>query len=486
MSTKLLNQTLDSKYKFGFTTKVKTIEIPPGLNIETVKYLSKIRSEPRWLLEIRMKAYKRFLKMEEPHWLAGQYQPIDYQKIKYFASPKNFITGKKQDQRITSLEEVDPKIIETFNKLGISLKEQQRLTGVAVDAVFDSVSVKTTFKKKLSELGVIFCPLSEAARNYSDLLKQYLFSVVSPYDNFFACLNAAVFSEGSFVYIPKGVNCPVELSTYFRLNTPGIGQFERTLIIADTDSQVSYLEGCTAPGFKQDQLHAAVVEIVALDRAEVKYSTVQNWYPGNANGKGGVLNFVTKRGLCKGRQSKISWVQLETGSKITWKYPSVVLKGDDSVGEFYSVAVTKGFQQADTGSKMTHLGKNTKSYIISKSISAEKSRASYRGLVKITPKAEGSKNYTQCDSLLIGNKCKANTFPVIDCKNSSSLVLHEAQGGRLQQDVLFYLNSRGLNTEKSRELAVTGFCKKVIDKLPLEFMIEGKKLLEMSLKNTTG
>jgi Fe-S cluster assembly protein SufB len=477
------NQILDditqSDYKYGFVTNIETDTIAKGLSEDVVRLISSMKNEPEWLLEYRLKAYRKWLQMEMPEWAHLKIPPINYQEIIYYAAPK-----KKEN--LASLDEVDPELIDTFNKLGISLDEQKRLSGVAVDAVIDSVSVKTTFTDTLSKYGIIFCSFSEAVQHHPDLVKKYLGSVVPYTDNYFGALNSAVFSDGSFCYIPKGVRCPMELSTYFRINAANTGQFERTLIIADEGSYVSYLEGCTAPQRDENQLHAAIVEIIAHKDAEVKYSTVQNWYPGDKQGKGGIYNFVTKRGLCEGDNSKISWTQVETGSAITWKYPSCVLKGDNSVGEFYSVAVTNNYQQADTGSKMVHLGKNTKSTIVSKGISAGHSHNSYRGQVKISKKATGARNFSQCDSLLLGDKCGAHTFPYIDTKNSSAIVEHEATTSRISDDQLFYCQQRGLNTEKSIGLIVNGYAREVLNQLPMEFAVEAQKLLAISLEGSVG
>ncbi len=472
---KLINQ----GYKYGFVTPIETDAIPAGLNEDVIRLISQKKNEPAFMLEWRLRAYRRWLDMEEPRWPHVQYPPIDYQRYIYYAAPKM----KKQ---LNSLEEVDRELLDTFEKLGIPLEEQKRLAGVAVDAVFDSVSVATTFKEKLREMGVIFCSFSEAVREHPDLVRQYLGSVVPYADNYFATLNSAVFSDGSFCYIPKGVRCPMELSTYFRINTAGSGQFERTLIIADEGSYVSYLEGCTAPVRDENQLHAAVVELVALDNAQIKYSTVQNWYAGTADGKGGIYNFVTKRGKCLGRNSKISWTQVETGSAITWKYPSVILQGDNSVGEFYSAALTNNHQQADTGTKMIHIGKNTRSTIISKGISSRFGRNTYRGLVKVLPKAENARNYTQCDSLLIGSNCNANTFPYIEVKNKSARVDHEASTSKISEDQLFYCKQRGISPENAISMIVNGFCKQVFRNLPMEFAVEATKLLDISLEGSVG
>ena len=483
------NQELEKKlkqgYQYGFESKIQQEIQKPGLNPQVIQKLSTTKNEPKWLLDFRLKAYKYWQKQKEPTWADVEYPAIDYQKISYYASPnkKNNFTGKEE---IDSLDEVDPEILKTFDRLGISLSEQKRLTGVAVDAVLDSVSVKTTFQKELKERGIIFCSFSEAVQNHPNLVQKYLGSVVPFTDNFFASLNSAVFTDGSFAYIPPNTRCPMELSTYFRINAKGTGQFERTLIICDKNSYVSYLEGCTAPQRDENQLHAAVVELVALENAEIRYSTVQNWYPGDEKGKGGVYNFVTKRGLCKQKNSKISWTQVETGSSITWKYPSVVLKGDNTSGEFYSIALTKDYQQADTGTKMIHIGKNTKSKIISKGISAGHSKNSYRGLVQINKKAENSKNFTQCDSLILSNNSTANTFPKIEVKNQDSTVEHEAWTSKLSQETMFYLNTRGFSQEEAQSLLVSGFTKEIMDKLPMEFAVEAKNLLEMKLEGGVG
>jgi Fe-S cluster assembly protein SufB len=473
-------ETLVNKaYKYGFVTDIETDVAPRGLNEETVRLISAKKREPEWLLEWRLKAYRGWLKMTEPHWANVKYDPIDYQAIRYYAAPKT-------QAPIGSLDEVDPKLLETYQKLGIPLQEQKLLSGVAVDAIFDSVSVGTTYKKKLAEQGIIFCSFGEAVQEHPELIRKYLASVVPASDNFFAALNSAVFSDGSFVYVPKGVRCPLELSTYFRINAAGTGQFERTLIIADEGAYVSYLEGCTAPKRDENQLHAAVVELVALKGATIKYSTVQNWYAGDERGVGGVFNFVTKRGKCAGSNSKISWTQVETGSAITWKYPSVILQGDNSVGEFHSVAVVNGRQQADTGTKMIHLGKNTRSTIVSKGISAGEGQGSYRGLVRILPKADHARNYTQCDSMLVGNRCGAHTFPYIDVQNSTASMEHEASTSKIGEDQIFYLKQRGLNTENAISMIVNGFCKEVFRELPMEFAVEAQKLLSVSLEGSVG
>lgn len=474
-----LNEVTQNDYKYGFVTEIEMETIPKGLNEDIIRLISAKKEEPEFMLEFRLEAYRKWLKMDMPDWAHLNIPPIDLQDIIYFAAPK------KQPEK-KSLDEVDPELLETFNKLGIPLEEQKVLTGVAVDAVFDSVSVKTTFRETLAEKGIIFCSFSEAAKEYPELVKKYLGKAVPVSDNYFAALNSAVFSDGSFVYIPKGVRCPMELSTYFRINAQNTGQFERTLIVADDSSYVSYLEGCTAPQRDENQLHAAIVEIITMDDAEVKYSTVQNWYPGDKNGKGGIYNFVTKRGLCKGRNSKISWTQVETGSAITWKYPSCLLVGDNSIGEFYSVAVTNNMQQADTGSKMIHIGKNTKSTIISKGISAGFSHNSYRGLVKVSKNALNSRNFTQCDSLLMGDKCGAHTWPYVNVNNKSSIVEHEATTSKISDEQLFYCQQRGLDTEASISLIVNGYAKEVLNKLPMEFAVEAQKLLAISLEGSVG
>ncbi len=467
-------------YKAGFITDIESDKAPLGLNEDIVRFISAKKNEPEWMLEWRLKAYRHWLKMPEPDWAAVNFPPIDYQAYHYYAAPKS------DSDRPKSLDEVDPKLLETYEKLGIPLREQEMLAGVAVDAVFDSVSVATTFKKNLSDAGVIFCPISEAVREYPDLVQKYLGSVVPFHDNKHACLNSAVFTDGSFVYIPEGVRCPMELSTYFRINELNTGQFERTLIIADKGAYVSYLEGCTAPMRDTNQLHAAVVELVAHEDAEIKYSTVQNWYPGDEEGKGGIYNFVTKRGLCEGANSKISWTQVETGSAITWKYPSCILKGDNSQGEFYSVAITNNYQQADTGTKMIHIGRNTKSRIISKGISAGHADQTYRGMVKIMPKAEGARNYTQCDSLLIGDKCGAHTVPYIESRNPKAQLEHEATTSKISEDQLFYCQQRGLDEEEAVALIVNGFCREVMQHLPMEFAVEAQKLVGISLEGSVG
>ena len=479
-SNQYVRQLAEEKYKYGFTTDVATEVIPQGLSEEVVRLISAKKGEPGWLLEFRLKAYRHWLTLSCPHWAHLDIPDIDYQSISYYAAP----TKKEGPQ---TLDDIDPEVMKTFDKLGIPLEERLALSGsTAVDAVMDSVSVKTTFKDKLAEKGIIFCSISEAVREYPDLVRQHLGSVVSYRDNFFAALNSAVFSDGSFVYIPKGVRCPMELSTYFRINAAGTGQFERTLIVADDDSYVSYLEGCTAPMRDENQLHAAIVEIVVMNHAEVKYSTVQNWYPGDAEGRGGVYNFVTKRGHCRGNGSKLSWTQVETGSAITWKYPSCVLSGDDSVGEFYSVAVTNNHQQADTGTKMIHLGRNTRSTIISKGISAGHSSNSYRGLVRVGEHADGARNYSQCDSLLLGDQCGAHTFPYMDIHNESAVVEHEATTSKISEEQLFYCNQRGIRTEEAIALIVGGYAKEVLAKLPMEFAVEAQKLLSVSLEGAVG
>ncbi len=475
----LLKEITQGEYKYGFYTDIEMDMAPIGISEETIRYISKKKNEPEFMLEFRLKAYQQWLTMKEPQWAHIKHPAINYQDIIYYAAPKEKI-------EFSSLDQVDPELVATFNKLGISLEEQKRLTGVAVDAVMDSVSVKTTFSDTLSKHGIIFCSFSEAVQNHPDLVKQYMGSVVPYNDNFFAALNSAVFTDGSFCYIPKGVRCPIELSTYFRINAANTGQFERTLIIADEGAYVSYMEGCTAPMRDKNQLHAAIVEIIAMKDAEVKYSTVQNWYPGNKQGEGGIYNFVTKRGICKGNNSKISWTQVETGSAITWKYPSVILMGDHSVGEFYSVAVTNNYQQADTGTKMIHLGKNTHSTIISKGISAGKSNNSYRGLVKVIKRAENSRNYSQCDSLLLGSKCGAHTFPYIKCENKTSIIEHEATTSKISDDQLFYCNQRGISTEDAIGLIVNGYAKEVLKQLPMEFAVEAQKLLSISLEGSVG
>jgi|TARA_Y100000992_G_scaffold116253_1_gene76140 Fe-S cluster assembly protein SufB len=476
---KELKEELDNKtYEFGFVTDIESEKAPNGLNEDIIKLISSKKREPEWLLNYRLKAFEIWQTMDEPNWAHVKYEKPDFQNISYYSAPK-----KKKE--LKSLDEVDPELLKTMEKLGISIEEQKKLSGVAVDFVMDSVSVATSFKEKLSELGIIFCSFSEAVQNHPDLVKKYMGTVVPSTDNYYAALNSAVFSDGSFCYIPKGVKCPMELSTYFRINESGTGQFERTLLIADESSYVSYLEGCTAPQRDENQLHAAVVELIALDQAEIKYSTVQNWYPGDDKGLGGVYNFVTKRGIC-GYRSKISWTQVETGSAVTWKYPSCILKGDYSVGEFYSVAVTNNFQQADTGTKMVHVGKNTKSTIISKGISAGKSQNSYRGLVKIGKGAANSRNFSQCDSLLMTDQCGAHTFPYIECENSSATVEHEATTSKIGEDQLFYCVQRGISEEKAISLIVNGYAKEVLNKLPMEFAVEAQKLLEISLEGSVG
>lgn len=480
MKDKKIDNLLDQEYKHGFVTDIEEEFFRKGLDDDIISQISKRKNEPEFMLQWRLEAYHKWLQMKEPTWANIDYEPIDYQSIIYYAAPKSSTKKPK------SLEEVDPELIETYNKLGIPLHEQKMLAGVAVDAVFDSVSVVTTFKEKLAEVGVIFCSISEALQNYPELVKKYLGTVVPQTDNYFATLNSAVFSDGSFVYIPKGVHCPMELSTYFRINASNTGQFERTLIIADEGSYVSYLEGCTAPMRDENQLHAAVVELVALKNAEIKYSTVQNWYPGDKNGKGGIYNFVTKRGVCLGDNSKISWTQVETGSSITWKYPSVILRGNSSIGEFYSVALTRHAQQADTGTKMIHFGKNTKSTILSKGISVGNAQNSYRGLVRILPLASGARNFSQCDSLLLGNKCGAHTHPYIENKSKNSQIEHEATTSRISDSQLFYCKQRGISEEDAIAMIVNGFCKDIFKKLPLEFAVEAQKLMEISLEGAVG
>ena len=475
----ILKKIANKAYEFGFVSKIKTDIIKNGLDEDTIRLISSKKNEPEWLLEFRLEAYRYWLTLEMPTWAHLNIPPIDYQAISYYADP---LQKSKENKN----KEIDPELMKTFEKLGIPLEERLALSGTAVDAVMDSVSVKTTFKEELKEKGIIFCSMSEAVQEHPELVKQYLGSVVNYRDNFYAALNSAVFSDGSFVFIPKGVRCPRELSTYFRINAANTGQFERTLIIADDDSYVSYLEGCTAPMRDENQLHAAIVEIVVNNNAEVKYSTVQNWYPGDAEGKGGVYNFVTKRGDCRGANSKLSWTQVETGSAITWKYPSCILRGDNSQGEFYSVALTNNFQQADTGTKMIHLGKNTKSTIISKGISAGKSQNSYRGLVRVSKNADGARNYSQCDSLLLGDKCGAHTFPYMDIHNNSAVIEHEATTSKISEDQLFYCNQRGIGTEEAIGLIVNGYAKEVINKLPMEFAIEAQKLLSVSLEGAVG
>ncbi len=478
-SSRVIEDATNSEYKYGFTSDIDTDIVPPGLDEGVIRHISAMKGEPDWLLEFRLKAFRHWLTLTPPRWAHLDIPPIDFQAISYYAAPK------KKDLK-KSMDEVDPELVKTFNKLGISLEEQKRLAGVAVDAVLDSVSVKTTHRERLAELGVIFCSFSEAVKDYPELVRRYLGTVVGYRDNFYAALNSAVFSDGSFVYIPKGVRCPMELSTYFRINAAGTGQFERTLIVADDDSYVSYLEGCTAPMRDENQLHAAIVEIIVEERAEVKYSTVQNWYAGDAEGRGGVFNFVTKRGLCRGHRSKLSWTQVETGSAITWKYPSCILKGDESTGEFYSVALTNHFQQADTGTKMIHLGKNSRSTIVSKGISAGRSQNSYRGKVRVAPGAEGCRNYTQCDSLLMGDRCGAHTFPYITVSNDSSTVEHEATTSKINEEQLFYCRQRGIPMEEAVALIVGGYAREVMNKLPMEFAVEAQKLLQISLADSVG
>jgi len=479
-ATSNLNTLLDTDYQHGFVTDIEADSVPRGLSEETIRLISARKNEPPFMLEWRLKAYRHWLTMQEPDWSSVEYPPIDYQDIIYYSAPKSLKAGPK------SLDEVDPELLKTYEKLGVPLKEREMLAGVAVDAVFDSVSVGTTFKDKLAELGIIFGSFSDAVRDHPDLVQKYLGSVVPAGDNFFAALNSAVFTDGSFCYIPPGVRCPMELSTYFRINAKDTGQFERTLIIADEGAYVSYLEGCTAPMRDENQLHAAVVELVALDNARIKYSTVQNWYPGDKDGKGGIYNFVTKRGDCRGKKSQISWTQVETGSAITWKYPSVLLRGDDSVGEFHSVALTNNFQQADTGSKMIHIGRNTRSTIISKGISAGRGQQTYRGMAKILKPAEGARNYTQCDSLLLGDRCGAHTFPYIEVRNPSARVEHEASTSRIGEDQLFYCRQRGISAEDAVSMIVNGFCKDVFKELPMEFAVEAQKLLSVSLEGCVG
>ena len=475
-----VNELVDNEYQHGFVTDIESDTVPPGLSEDTVRLISAKKGEPEWMLESRLKAYRRWLTMTDPEWAQAKHPAIDYQAISYYSAPKQLGNGPK------SLDEIDPELIEAYNKLGIPLEEQKALAGVAVDAVFDSVSVATTFRENLAEAGVIFCSISEAVREYPELVKKYLGTVVPYTDNFFACLNAAVFTDGTFVYIPKGTKCPMELSTYFRINEANTGQFERTLIIADEGSHVSYLEGCTAPTRDEHQLHAAVVELIAMDDARIKYSTVQNWYPGDAEGRGGIYNFVTKRGDCRGDRSHISWTQVETGSAITWKYPSCLLRGDESIGEFYSVAVTRGRQQADTGTKMIHMGRNTKSTIVSKGISANHGQNTYRGLVRIAAGAEQARNHTQCDSLLIGDQCGAHTFPYIEVRNPSAKLEHEATTSKISDDQLFYCKQRGLSEEDAVSMIVNGFCKEVFKELPMEFAVEAGKLLSLTLEGAVG
>ncbi len=480
MANQYIKQVVNKNYEYGFVTAIESDTFAPGLSEDVIRKISKLKNEPDFMLQWRLRAYQHWLTMTPPEWAHLNFPAIDYQKMIYYSAPKAKTDGPK------SLDEVDPKLLETYKKLGIPLHEQGRLAGVAVDAVFDSVSVATTYKEKLSEVGVIFCSFSEAVKNHPALVEQYLGTVVPYRDNFFATLNSAVFSDGSFVYIPKGVRCPMELSTYFRINAANTGQFERTLIVADEGSYVSYLEGCTAPMRDENQLHAAVVELVALDNAQIKYSTVQNWYPGDAEGRGGIYNFVTKRGACRGVRAKISWTQIETGSAITWKYPSVILQGDHSVGEFYSVALTNNLQQADTGTKMIHIGKNTRSTIISKGISAGKGQNTYRGLVRILPTATNARNYTQCDSLLLSDQCGAHTFPYIEVKNPTAQVEHEASTSKIGEDQLFYCRQRGIRQEDAVSMIVNGFCKQVFNELPMEFAVEAQKLLEVSLEGSVG
>jgi Fe-S cluster assembly protein SufB len=476
---KIIHEVTQSDYKYGFVTDIESDQLPKGLNEDIIREISKRKNEPDWMLQYRLDAFKTWQEMEEPDWAHLNYPKVDYQDIIYYSAPK-------QKETLESLDEVDPELLKTFDKLGISLEEQKRLTGVAVDAVMDSVSVKTTFSKTLEKHGIIFMAFSEAVQKHPELVQKYMATVVPPNDNYFAALNSAVFSDGSFCYIPKGVRCPVELSTYFRINAAGTGQFERTLIVADEGSYVSYMEGCTAPQRDENQLHAAIVEIVAMKDAEVKYSTVQNWYPGDKDGKGGILNFVTKRGICKGDNSKISWTQVETGSAITWKYPSCVLKGDNSVGEFYSVALTSLAQQADTGTKMMHIGKNTKSTIVSKGISAMSGSNAYRGLVRVAKNAKNARNFSQCDSLLIGNSCSAHTYPYQEVRNASSKIEHEATTSKISDEQLFYIRQRGLSEENAVSLIVNGFCKEVLDELPMEFAVEARELLNISLEGSVG
>ena len=478
MSDEILDEITASEYKYGFTTDIESDKVPPGLNEDVIRLISAKKNEPEWMLEWRLDAFRTWSEMIEPEWPNVTYEKPDFQAISYYSAPK-------QKKTLDSLDEVDPELLKTFEKLGISLGEQKRLTGVAMDVVVDSVSVATTFKETLAEKGIIFCSMSEAIQEHPELVRKHLGTVVPKRDNFYAALNSAVFTDGSFCYIPKGVHCPMELSTYFRINEAGTGQFERTLLVADEGSYVSYLEGCTAPSRDENQLHAAVVELVAMDDAEIKYSTVQNWYPGDAEGKGGVFNFVTKRGICE-RNAKISWTQVETGSAVTWKYPSCILKGDNSVGEFYSVAVTNKFQQADTGTEMIHLGKNTKSTIISKGISAGKSHNSYRGLVRVGARAENARNFSQCDSLLMGDQCGAHTFPYIEAQHPSAQIEHEATTSKIGEDQIFYCNQRGIGTEEAIALIVNGYCKEVLNQLPMEFAVEAQKLLEVSLEGSVG
>ena len=478
MSDEILDEITATDYKYGFTTDIESDTVPPGLNEDVIRLISEKKNEPQWMLDWRLDAYKTWLEMEEPEWSNVTYTKPDFQAVSYYSAPK-------QKKELGSLDEVDPELLRTFERLGISLDEQKLLSGVAMDVVVDSVSVATTFKKTLAEKGIIFCSMSEAIQEHPELVRKHLGTVVPKRDNFYAALNSAVFTDGSFCYIPKGVRCPMELSTYFRINEANTGQFERTLVIADEGSYVSYLEGCTAPSRDENQLHAAVVELVAMDDAEIKYSTVQNWYPGDAEGKGGVFNFVTKRGICE-RNAKISWTQVETGSAVTWKYPSCILKGDNSIGEFYSVAVTNKFQQADTGTKMIHLGKNTKSTIISKGISAGKSHNSYRGLVRVGARAEHARNFSQCDSLLMGDQCGAHTFPYIEAQHPTAQIEHEATTSKIGEDQIFYCNQRGIGTEEAIALIVNGYCKDVLNQLPMEFAVEAQKLLEVSLEGSVG
>ena len=479
MANEIIENITEGEYKYGFVSDIDIEEFPKGLNEDVIRMISKRKDEPEWLLDFRLKAYRKWITMEQPDWAHLKFEKPNYQDIIYLAIPK-------KNKELTSLDEVDPELLKTFDKLGISLNEQKALAGVAVDAVIDSISVKTTFSDTLEKQGIIFCSFGEAVQKHPDLVKKYMGSVVPYGDNFFAALNSAVFSEGSFCYVPKGVRCPMELSTYFRINAANSGQFERTLLIADEGAYVSYMEGCTAPQRDENQLHAAIVEIIAMDNAEVKYSTVQNWYPGDKEGKGGIYNFVTKRGLCKGNNSKISWTQVETGSAVTWKYPSCVLQGDNSTGEFYSVALTNHYQQADTGTKMIHLGKNTKSLIVSKGISAGKSQNSYRGLVRVSKKAENSRNFSQCDSLLMGDQCGAHTWPYIDCNNKSSILEHEATTSKISDEQLFYCQQRGIDKEAAISLIVNGYAKEVLNKLPMEFAVEAQKLLAISLEGSVG
>ena len=479
-TSRTLDKYAQDKYKYGFVTEIESDRPKKGLDEETIKFISKKKNEPEWMLTWRLNCYKKWLRMSDPQWANLKFPKIDYQDIYYYSAPKGF------EDKPKNLSEVDPKLIETYNKLGIPLEEQKVLAGVAVDAVFDSVSVATTYKGELEKLGIVFCSISEAVQRHPDLVKKYLGSVIPPGDHSFSALNSAVFTDGSFVYIPENVKCPMELSTYFRINAEETGQFERTLIIADKGSYVSYLEGCTAPQRDTNQLHAANVELIALENAEIKYSTVQNWYPGDEEGKGGIYNFVTKRGLCKGKNSKISWTQVETGSALTWKYPSCILKGDNSIGEFYSVAITNNFQQADTGTKMTHIGKNTRSKIISKGISLGHSQNTYRGNVSFLRKADKARNYTQCDSLLVGNKCGAHTIPYIDSKNNSAVIEHEASTSKINEDQLYYCRQRGLSHEEAVSLIVNGFCKQVLQELPMEFAVEAQKLVSISLEGSVG